>query len=143
MKKFFTFCIILFFILLFGNHASLLFAGQVTLEISTTTGISDGVVKADFKITNQGTESAGQVSVLGKFRNMQRSVYVADRINPGQSAQSSTSFELSDSIDGSFPLYVTVSYQHANGITASSGSVARVNSGVQTENKLKILATFD
>jgi len=143
MKKFFTFCIILFFILLFGNHASLLFAGQVTLLISTTTGISDGVVKADFKITNQGTEPAGQVSVLGKFRNMQRSVYIADRINPGQSAQSSISFELSESIDGSFPLYVTASYQHANGITASSGSVARVNTGVQTENKLTILATID
>ncbi|MGB3648775.1 MAG: 6-pyruvoyl-tetrahydropterin synthase-related protein, partial [Desulfobulbales bacterium] len=143
MKRFFTFCIILFSILLFGNYASLLFAGQVTLETSTTTGISDGVVKADFKITNQGTEPAGQVSVLGKFRNMQQSVYIADRINPGQSAQSSISFELSDSIDGSFPLYVTVSYQHANGITASSGSVARVNTGVQTENKLTILATID
>jgi len=143
MKKFFTFCTILFFILLFGNHASLLFAGQVTLEISTTTGISDGVAKADFKITNQGTEPAGQVSVLGKFLNMQRSVYVADRINPGQSAQSSISFELSDSIEGSFPLYITVSYQHANGITASSVSVARVNSGVQAENKLTILATID
>ena len=111
--------------------------------ISTTTGISDGVVKADFKITNQGTEPAGQVSVLGKFRNMQRSVNIADRINPGQSAQSSISFELSESIDGSFPLYVTASYQHANGITASSGSVARVNTGVQTENKLTILATID
>jgi len=143
MKKIFTPCIIRFFILLFGNHASLLFAGQVTLLISTTTGISDGVVKADFKITNQGTEPAGQVSVLGKFRNMQRSVYIADRINPGQSAQSSISFELSESIDGSFPLYVTASYQHANGITASSGSVARVNTGVQTENKLTILATID
>ena len=143
MKKFFTFCIILFFILLCGNHASLLFAGQVTLLISTTTGISDGVVKADFKITNQGTEPAGQVSVLGKFRNMQRSVYIADYINPRQSAQSSISFELSESIDGSFPLYVTASYQHANGITASSGSVARVNTGVQTENKLTILATID
>ena len=107
MKKIFIPFIVGFFILLFGNHASLLFAGQVTLGISTTTGISDGVVKADFKITNQGTEPAGQVSVLGKFRNMQRSVYIADYINPRQSAQSSISFELSESIDGSFPLYVT------------------------------------
>ncbi|MBW2467033.1 MAG: tetratricopeptide repeat protein [Deltaproteobacteria bacterium] len=143
MKKVFILFIIQSLLLLFGSHTSSLFAGQVTLEISTTTGISAGLVKTDFRITNRGTETAHKVSVHGKFRDIERSVDIADRIGPGQSAQSSARFELPGPLHGSFPLYVTVSYQHANGVAASSASLARVNSGVQTENKLTIQATLE
>ena len=143
MKKVFILSIVLFFILLFGAQASVLFAGQVTLEISTATGISDDSVTADFTITNQGTEPAHKVSILGRFQNMERTVYIADRLLPGQSAHSSARFELPGPIQGSFPLYITVSYRHNDGTTASSGSVARINTGVQTDDRLVMQASLN
>jgi TolA-binding protein len=143
MKKIHTVCIIIFFLLLVGGYTSLLFAGQVTLEISTTTGISNDTITASFRITNKGTEPAGQVSVLGQFQNKQRSVFIADRINPGQSAESGTSFKLPGNLAGTFPLYVTVSYQHADGISASSASLASVATGVQGKKKLALQATLE
>jgi len=142
MKKVFIIFIIHFFFLLFGTQASVLFAGDVTLEISTTTDYSGGSVKADFTITNRGTETAGNISVLGKFQDIEQTVHVADSLPPGQSARASTRFELSGPIRGSFPLFVSVSYQHPDGTSVSSDSVARVNTGVQAENKLTIQATL-
>jgi len=142
MKKVFIIFIIHFFFLLFGTQASVLFAGEVTLEISTTTGISDGSVKADFTITNRGTETAANVSVLGKFRDIERTVPIADRLPPGQSARASARFKLSGPIQGAFPLFVTVSYRHPDGTTASSDSLARVNTGVKTEDRLTLKATL-
>ena len=133
MKKILTISIIIFFLLLVGGYTSLLFAGQVTLEISTTTGISNDSITASFRITNKGTETASQVSVLGQFQNEQKSVFIADRINPGQSAESGTSFKLPGNLHGTFPLYITVSYQHADGISASSASLASVTTGAQGE----------
>jgi hypothetical protein len=55
MKRILTVCIIIFFLLLGRGYTSLLFAGQVTLEISTTTGSSDNSITASFRITNKGT----------------------------------------------------------------------------------------
>ena len=143
MKKILTVCIIIFFLLLVGGYTSLLFAGQVTLEISTTTGISNDFITASFRITNKGTEPAGQVSVLGQFQNEQRSVFIADRINPGQSAESGISFKLPGNLKGTFPLYITVSYQHADGISASSASLASVTTGAQGGKKLAMQATLE
>ncbi|KPJ99730.1 MAG: hypothetical protein AMJ60_04035 [Desulfobacterales bacterium SG8_35] len=140
MKKIFTPFIFSFFILLLGAQASVLSAGEVTLEISTATRVSAGSVTADFTITNRGTEAARKVSVLGKFREIERTVNIADSLPPGQSAQASTHFELHDSIQGTFPLFVTVSYRHADDTQASSASVAQINTGVQAENKLSIKA---
>ena len=81
MKKILTISIITFFLLLGRGYTSLLFAGQVTLEISTTTGISNDSITASFRITNKGTEPAGQVSVLGQFQNEQRSAASGDSGN--------------------------------------------------------------
>ena len=143
MKKILTISIIIFSLLLVGGYTSLLFAGQVTLEISTTTGISNDSITASFRITNKGTETASQVSVLGQFQNEQKSVFIADRINPGQSAESGTSFKLPGNLHGTFPLYITVSYQHADGISASSASLASVTTGAQGGRELALQAILE
>ncbi|MFC1844603.1 6-pyruvoyl-tetrahydropterin synthase-related protein [Thermodesulfobacteriota bacterium] len=143
MKRILTSCIIILFLLLMGGHTSLIFAGQVSLEISTTTGSTNESITTRFRITNRGTEPASQVSVLGQFQNEQRSVFVADRINPGQSAESRTNFKLPGNLNGTFPLYITVSYQHANGISASSASLVTVATGSRGEKKLAMKASLD
>ena len=140
MKKFFLSLIIPFFLLLFAGHAAILNAGQVTLEISTTTGVRGGSVTADFRIVNRGTEPASQVSALGRFLGIRQQVSIADRINPGQTAQASVRFEIPEPIRGSYPLYVTISYRHPNGISAAGASVARVNTGDQPESPLTVQA---
>lgn len=142
MKKNLGTCIVILFLLLVGGHTSIIFAGQVTLEISTTTGINDGSISANFKITNKGTEPALQVSVLGQFQNEQQSVFVADRINPGQSAESGTSLELPGNLHGTFPLYITILYQHADGINVSSASLASVTTGAQDQKILSMQAAL-
>ena len=142
MKKNLGTCIVILFLLLVGGHTSIIFAGQVTLEISTTTGINDGSISANFKITNKGTEPALQVSVLGQFQNEQQSVFVADRINPGQSAESGTSLELPGNLHGTFPLYIKILYQHADGINVSSASLASVTTGAQDQKILSMQAAL-
>jgi hypothetical protein len=142
MKRNLTSCIIILFLLLMGGHASLLYAGQVALEISTTTGSTKESITTRFRITNRGTEPASQVSILGQFQNEQRSVFIADRINPDQSAEARTNFRLPGNINGTFPLYITVSYQHANGISASSASLASVAIGPRGEKKLAMKASL-
>ncbi len=143
MKRILTVCIIFLFLFLLGGHFSLIFAGQVTLEISTTTGRTPESVTARFKITNRGTEPANQVSVLGQFQDEQRSVFVADLINPGQSAESGVNFKIPDNLHGTFPLYITVSYQHADGVSVSNASLATVATGPRQEGKLTMKALLE
>jgi TolA-binding protein len=122
---------------------SLLFAGQVTLEISSSAGLNNGAIAASFKITNKGTEPAHAVSVLGKFQEESQSVFIADRIGPGQSAEAGISFDLPGNLYGSYPIYITVSYQHADGINVSSASMAHAVIGTPGNITLKAIAQLE
>ncbi len=77
MKRALSTTIVVFLVLLLHGYFSLLSAGQVTLEISTTTSLSQGSIISEFKITNKGSEPARLVSVLGKFLDQRQSVFIA------------------------------------------------------------------
>ena len=62
------FSIILCLVICTGQ-LSIAAAGQVTLEISTTTHVTDDRVLAEVKVTNRGTETARQVSAQGFLPN--------------------------------------------------------------------------
>ena len=98
MKRVLSTCIIVCLGLLFHGCFSLLSAGHVTLEISTTTGLERDTIAADFRITNRGTDTAQEVSVTGKFLEEQQRAFIADRIKPGQSAEVDKYFNLLVSI---------------------------------------------
>ncbi|KPJ99126.1 MAG: hypothetical protein AMJ60_06020, partial [Desulfobacterales bacterium SG8_35] len=129
MKKNLSFCIILFLFLLLQGTASLLFAGQVTLEISTTASLSQGKIVANFRVTNKGTDPAHEVSLHGKFLQDVQSIFIAEHLSPGQSSEAGVVFDPPGDLQGTYPIYVTAFYQHANGTSVSSASLASVNIG--------------
>jgi hypothetical protein len=143
MKRIFSACIAILLIILISGYFSLLFAGQVSLEISTTTSTDQGNIIAHFLITNKGTEPAHEVSVLGRFLEEQQKVFIADRLGPGQSATAETTFAIPGDLKGSFPIYLTISYQHADGITVSSASLAKVRIKALEEKMLYVSAALN
>ncbi|KPK25477.1 MAG: hypothetical protein AMJ61_11855 [Desulfobacterales bacterium SG8_35_2] len=142
MKKFFSVYACILFVLLFEGYFSLLVAGQVTLEIATTTSFTGSRATAGYKITNRGTDTAHDVSVLGQFLGEQQSVFIAERLGPGQSAESATSFHPRQNLQGSYPLFITISYAHADGISVASASLAEVKTGLPGERMLDAKADF-
>ncbi len=118
-------------------------AGEVTLEISTTTGIKGSIVTAGFRITNKGTDPAFRISLLGSFQKEQQNVFIAERLGPGQGAESSASFAVPAGLQGSYPLFITVSYEHADGIPVSSASIANVVMGEQGKSALAVKAVLE
>ena len=116
MKRTLNNLILVSLLLLFQGGFSLLSAGQVTLEISTTTGLSQGKIFANFRITNRGTDSALEISVLGKFLEEQQSVFLTDSLAPGQTAEASITFGAPANLQGSYPLFITAYYHHVDGI---------------------------
>jgi hypothetical protein len=58
MKRVLSTSIVVCLGLLFHGYISLLSAGNVTLEISTTTGLEGYNIAANFRITNRGTDTA-------------------------------------------------------------------------------------
>ncbi|MDX1776288.1 MAG: 6-pyruvoyl-tetrahydropterin synthase-related protein, partial [Desulfobulbales bacterium] len=136
-----TATIILF--LLLGGCFSLSWAGQVTLELSATTGVENGEITAGFNITNKGTDTAHEVEILAKFFTEQHQVFIAERLGPGQSAEAKISFDLPENLYGSYPVYITILYQHADGISVSSASLAHVVIGAPGKNTLQAEAVLD
>ena len=142
MQRIFRACISVCLILLLNGCFSLLAAGQVTLEISTSTRLDHGNIVAHCRIINKGTDPAQEVSVLGTFLEEQQNAFIAERLSPGASAEAVVTFTPPENLQGSYPLYITVSYQHADGMNVSSSSLARVNVGIQGGELLKAHAVF-
>ena len=142
MKRSLSFYTLIVLVFLLDGFSSMLSAGQVTLEISTTTGITGGKVSAVFRITNRGTDPAKEVSVLGQFLGEQKSVFIAEQLGPGQTTESRSSFDLPANQQGSFPLFITISYAHVAGVSVSSASLAEVKTGLLGKKMLDAKAEF-
>jgi TolA-binding protein len=141
MKRILSFSTIAFFIILLEGYSSFLYGGQVTLEVSTTTGVNKGSLETSFKITNRGNEKAHQITVLAQFNKKKQNIAIADTIGSGQTVESEKIyFAVPEELQGSYPVYITTTYQHSNGVDVSSASVAVVKLGAQGNKLLNIVA---
>lgn len=102
-------------------------AGQITLQITTTSSIAKGKVTAVVKLANSGTETARMVSLEARFQDQDMRAFVADSIAPGKTAQSGICFALPPGLRGSYPIYLSVSYKHPQGQTFSSAALGIVD----------------
>nr|MBW4056428.1 hypothetical protein [Pseudomonadota bacterium] len=120
------------FFLLLGPGRSQAFGGDITLAITTATTVihtASGGASADqagikVTITNRGNESARNLSLQARLFDRKQAVAVAPRLPPGKSVDIAFTMPVPRSLNGSFPLFLEVFYQHPDGRTVSAGSLA-------------------
>jgi len=140
MKRILNTGLVCFIFFLFNGNAALLDAGQVTMEVSTTTSSTPGKITARVRITNKGPDPARDVSVIGQFQAEQQRVFIGDHLRPGQSAEGGVVFNVPADLIGTYPLFVTVIYTHSDGINVSSASLAKVTIGSAGKEILSLKA---
>ena len=142
MKRILSFSAIAFFILLLEGYSSFLYGGQVTLEISTTTIVTKGTaLKPVSRLPTGAQKRLIRLTALAQFKEKKQSIHIADTIGPGQTVRSEKIyFTVPEDLQGSYPFYITTTYQHSDGVSVSSASVAVVQVGEQGKKLLKLLA---
>ena len=114
------------------SYRSPVFGGDITLTVVTSATVihtTDGTTSsalADIKIaiTNKGNETAGKVAIEARLLEHTQNVAVADQLPPGTSRDVTFRMPVSATLRGSYPLYLNVRYQHPNGQSAASASLA-------------------
>ncbi|MDM8524099.1 6-pyruvoyl-tetrahydropterin synthase-related protein [Desulfococcaceae bacterium HSG8] len=114
----------LIFILLCIQSAAL--AGEITLVVENTTRVTGQQVNSEFRLINQGTDTAWNVKLQAAFSGQEQTVSVGRQIAPGASETAKIRFELPRDAKGEFPIFSKLYYNDPTGTSFSSATLAVV-----------------
>lgn len=99
-------------------------AGDITLTIESTTHVTGRNIDVRFLITNNGTESAVDVALTARLIDQNRKAWIANSIPPGKTETAAVDFQLPGDVEGTFPIFVKVSYLSLENMPYSSAVLA-------------------
>jgi TolA-binding protein len=137
--------IVLLLCALSGACGSQAFGGDITLSASTSitvvpkTSDSDGQADIRVTITNTGNETASKVSLQARLLYAKKTVAVAERAAPGKPVDIAFTMPLPPTLNGSYPVPITVFYEHPNGQAAATEFIAVLRTTAAAQRPLLVL----
>ena len=117
-----VFLVVLLLCALSGTCGSPAFGGDISLSITTSITVDRNANSPDgnranvkVAITNKGDETASNLSLQARLSGLTRTVAVAGQAAPGKTVDVAFTMPVPATLNGSYPVPITVSYAHPNG----------------------------
>jgi hypothetical protein len=114
-------------------------AGNISLELSATAGVQDGVLTVALTIRNKGDEAAHSVTPMLHFRDGTEAGAAHPLLRPGEKLEATLKTPVPDLGAGRWPYRIMVGYTDANAYPLHALHVGTLTAGVPAPGKLGVL----
>lgn len=113
-------------------------AGSITINMTTSVRLEEGVLSVDLKVTNSGDEAAGSVVPVLRLRDREARGARRESLGPNQALQETLSVPAKDLGPGRWPFRVAVDYTDANQYPFQALHVALVTVGSPSPARIAV-----